>query len=420
MPHIQFSFLGRSHSRAGEYMKASYRFADNTVRETPLFALALARQCRPDAIVLFGTAGSSWHSFLDWAGYAEGDVSAAAALQARLQEAGKSSAVSVADLAELEALALPVEGTPWRLRLIPLCQTSEEVEELLSLMAREVHPGDAVSLDVTHGLRHLPMLSLLAALYLRKVRKVHVKDIVYGALELSAAVEPNGPALTPVLELHRVLEIASWLDAISHFEASGDYAQFGKLLPESKATLRRASFYQSTHQFTRFQDELRKLQPALEDQGDLLLQLFKPALASHLAAAANGEELQVQRAMAEAALNRKDFLRAAIFTLEAFTSRLMPSGKHGTYQERSQRLGDFISGDGEHEARQVLKLKPGEPGRMRDYARELRTVRNALAHAGETKAGGKFLLRHDDPWKNEASLQAFLEHAIRILLPEPK
>jgi CRISPR-associated DxTHG motif protein len=42
---------------------------------------------------------------------------------------------------------------------------------LLTLMAETVQPWDTVHLDVTHGFRHLPMLALLAALYLQYARK---------------------------------------------------------------------------------------------------------------------------------------------------------------------------------------------------------------------------------------------------------
>ncbi len=42
--------------------------------------------------------------------------------------------------------------------------------ELLRIIADEVKDNDMVHLDITHGFRHLPMLSLLAALYIQQIR----------------------------------------------------------------------------------------------------------------------------------------------------------------------------------------------------------------------------------------------------------
>jgi CRISPR-associated DxTHG motif protein len=44
-----------------------------------------------------------------------------------------------------------------------------------------VQPGEHLSIDVTHGFRHLPMLALVAARYLGRVVGVKVEELYYGA-----------------------------------------------------------------------------------------------------------------------------------------------------------------------------------------------------------------------------------------------
>ncbi len=74
-------------------------------------------------------------------------------------------------------------GCEVRLRLISYCHTFREQEGLLRDLTEEVGQGDQVDLDITHGFRHLPMLTLLSALHLRKVRSAKIAHIWYGAYD---------------------------------------------------------------------------------------------------------------------------------------------------------------------------------------------------------------------------------------------
>lgn len=56
-------------------------------------------------------------------------------------------------------------------------------------------PNGQVSFDLTHGFRHLGMVGFLSAYMLKRVRDLSVRDLWYGALDMSR------DGVTPVLRL---------------------------------------------------------------------------------------------------------------------------------------------------------------------------------------------------------------------------
>ena len=89
-----------------------------------------------------------------------------------------------------------------------------------------MRPGENLSLDVTHGFRHLPMLALVAARYLARVVSVKVEELYYGALEMTT---PDGE--TPVLRLGGLLAMLDWVEALAPYDKDGDSGVFAPLLP---------------------------------------------------------------------------------------------------------------------------------------------------------------------------------------------
>jgi CRISPR-associated Csx2 family protein len=425
MPQIQFSFLGAPQRARGvdvfttsrQYAVARYAFPDGFVADARLFAMALAQRDRPDAVVLLGTSGSAWHQFLDWTGVAEEHFEEAAAFQAALADRVAASAVTAGDVARAGQLALPVEGIPWRLRLIPLCENQEQFERLLAQMAEEVSPGDGVTLDVTHGLRHLPMLSLLAALYLRKVRQVTVRDIVYGAYEMRRPAGDGQGEETPVLSLGGVLNIATWLEAISRFEASGDYGQFAELIPAEGDVFRRAAFLERTGQASQWRQAFRGLRRRLRDEGSHTLALFRPALQDHLEEVSQPQGYAFLRALAFRSVQRGDYLRASIYALEAFCSRLLPSSRPDIdYDQRWEALDAFLQGRNAAD----LGLGAKDLTKVRDCAKQLRQLRNKFSHAGDPTVRGIAWGEEGNPLESERAMRAYFKKVLPILLPEQR
>lgn len=128
--------------------------------------------------------------------------------------------------------------------LIPFAKNPKEQIEILSVLAENLNENEDVVIDVTHGFRHLPMLSLVAARFLKTVKKIDVQQIYYGAFEMSKNNK------TPVLELESLLTMLDWVDALSTFDKDGDYSVFAPLLQQQGMTdtdakqLSQASFYE--------------------------------------------------------------------------------------------------------------------------------------------------------------------------------
>ena len=181
MPHTLITFLGRTPRGEQGYRTTCYDFGDGADCEpVAFFGWALQRRLRPNRLVVLGTPGSMWdHLF-------EGDIALGdAAEEDRLALVGEAErqAVTQERLDRLAPVLADRLGCEVRLRLISYCHTSREQEGLLRDLAEEVGQGDRVDLDITHGFRHLPMLTLLSALHLRKVRSAKIAHIWYGAYD---------------------------------------------------------------------------------------------------------------------------------------------------------------------------------------------------------------------------------------------
>lgn len=180
-----------------------------------------------------------------------------------LQEATEAKTVTVALLELLAPLLAQRLSCEVRLVLIPYCHTEAEQMNLLTIMAAQVEPGDRVSLDVTHGFRHLPMLAMLSAMHLRVVRNACIQGIYYGAYD------PNTGA-APVIDLSGLLRIADWIGALNTYDKDGDYGVFAELMERDGVLiqqanyLRRAAFRERTSNAWEARTDLRNLDAVLD------------------------------------------------------------------------------------------------------------------------------------------------------------
>ena len=73
-------------------------------------------------------------------------------------------------------------------RLIPFGQDENEQYRILDAIADAVPKKGTVSFDLTHGFRHLGMVGFLSAFMLERVRNLNVRDLWYGALDMTRAI----------------------------------------------------------------------------------------------------------------------------------------------------------------------------------------------------------------------------------------
>jgi CRISPR-associated DxTHG motif protein len=208
------------------------------------------------------------------------------------------------------------------LRLIPYGRDTDEQVGILQRMASDIAEGDAVTLDVTHGLRHLPMLAQMSALYLRRVKNVEIRGLYYGALDMTH------DGLTPVMNLRGLLDIADWTGAVQSFDKDGDYGVFASLMqaqsPAAASLLRESAFYERTTRPGQARGKLRELAVVLDRQPLAGIgALFAPTLRNRLSWQEEDRLYLRQQALARLYLEHDDFLRAALLGFEAFITRLM-------------------------------------------------------------------------------------------------
>lgn len=355
--HTLISFLGkgRDDPKTG-YRTATYRFDAGFAKTVAFFGLALAEYLQPDRLILVGTAGSMWDVFFDKNDPHDNIL--------ELMEAVEHKKVDVAMLAQ-HATRLEVQlGIQVQCVLIPFARDTSEQIKLLTLLAEQVREGERISLDVTHGFRHLPMLALVAARYLTHVAKVTVSGLYYGALEMTETGQE-----TPVLQLDGLLRMLDWVEALATYDKDGDYGVFGPLLQADgmdsnrALLLEKASFFERTSNPVKAREALSSVFPSIEQhQGDLS-DLFRPELVKRINWFRKPQRHEWEAALARASLERHDYLRAAMFMFEATSTKAV----------WDQKLGDPNSFDNRKSAFKALAETNAD-------AKNLEYLRNALAH----------------------------------------
>lgn len=396
---IQISFLGKSQldNRTG-YREARYRFDDGAEIETAFFGPALARKIVPDQLLFLGTSGSMWDNLL------EDQIKEDRLEEQRLalMEAVRQDAVTDAMLAPLAPLIGERIGCAVTLRVIAYGRTAAEQADILRTLASAVGSEQAtdVVLDVTHGLRHLPMIGLAAAYYLEHIQGVRVADIYYGALDLTK------DGITPVLSLKGLLNVMDWVQALAAYDRDGYYDPMVPLLERAGVDagavghLQRAAFAERVFNHEMARNNLLPVRELIDRGLPGEAALFTAALERRLAWANNTAPSARLAAIARERLQRGDHLRCAIAATVAFIAGMArPDERLSIYHTHEAIEADFRSG------------RRGDPALRRDYE-ALKRLRNALAHGVPPKDDDTRRCLADD-----ARLRNALAQLIERLLP---
>ena len=371
---VTFLGKGRDDPQTG-YRQTVYRFPDGEVTEsTAFFGLALARHLKADSIVILGTSASQWDVLVEHVAVEGEDEES----RLQLMEAVATGTVDQQLLDRLAPLLGRSVARPIVPRLIPFGRDEVQQYAILDAIAAAVPRGSA-SIDLTHGFRHLAMVGFLSAFMLERVRGVTVRNLWYGALDMTR------DDVTPVLRLDGLVRVRRWVEALDRFDATGDYAVFAPLLVEDGVAADKANCLRAAAHYERILNvpdagrKIRTFLPVLDGHLPGASGLFQRKLADRLQWATRQERWQWQRELAFQYLDRRDFVRAAMLAWEAWVSRLCSE------QGMSAWGGDEVDLNAFNERKEVVENFEGEL--QMAYERErgeahwtLKHLRNALAH----------------------------------------
>lgn len=408
MKHTLVTFLGRGRdTKETPYRKANYRFSDGTTKETEFFGLALAEHLQPDAIVILGTRGSQWGALVEHVATQDGDEYQEARIE--LLEAEPKFAVDQDLLDRVTPLMKERTRCDVLPRLIPYGESLGEQYGILATIADpKVVPDGTVSFDLTHGFRHLAMVGFLSAFMLERVRSLEVKDLWYGAVDMT-----KGGA-KPVLKLDGLVRVRRWVAALERYDATGDLGMFEPLLvadgvPQDKAKcLTNASFYERILNVPAAENRVRTFLSYLSQRTAPLggaSGLFREELEKRLRWVNQGQPWQRQRELAYQYLNRHDFVRAAMLGWEACINRWCQNQNNG-------RPVDQFRFDPKLRTTATTELTSNGAGERQIAHQNLQRIRNSLAHTTRPRQRSAEYL--NDPVR----LRNALDDAFRICLAD--
>jgi CRISPR-associated Csx2 family protein len=251
-----------------------------------------------------------------------------------------------------------------RLLLLGECTTDAEQLDVVARITAAVDEGDRLVLDVTHSYRHLPILAIATAQFLRQTRSCVVESVYYGMLEAAAA---HG-GVAPVVDLGGLLRILEVAEGLAAFRHSGSLLRLAEVFATPLPSLERTAFLLETRQIGDARRAAAETLAQLAQTGDPLARAAHADLGGALDSAARDVSLaHRQLELARNALACGDLRGAA----ELATEAVVEAGLRGL----KSRTGD--PDRGRLEVWALLRRS-----RNADWPaiKALRAVRNALVH----------------------------------------
>ena len=394
------TFLGKGRQESGGYRKAIYDFEKSGSRETAFFGLAAAEVCQASTVRILGTPGSMWDVLI----LEQCDTTGHETQWDELAAAVANDAVTQTQLDAVETLLNRQAKPCYQLRLIPYGHNDREQIDILRAVTEGIDTAQSIILDITHALRHLPMLGLLSAFYLRAATDARIEGIYYAAFERTQ----NG--LTPVLRLDGLLNLYDWIRALEQFNKDGDYTSFKTLFNHEGLPgdlLGEAAFLERIANASLGSQKLNSAMQLINNTETLspAAALFAPLLIERTAWRNGGDRATRERALALDYLKRRDYLRATQFGFESIVS-----GEVWANRGDPNNMGERI------EAETTLKAQsraqpPETPGNFRT----IKNLRNALAHGVmDTDQDGKSSRFIQKLSSSETDLQHWLTKTLQI------
>lgn len=185
----------------GKYKAVTYQLDNRNAKPTKFIQAALFELLTPDKIVMLVTKEA----------------------KAEHGEALKS---------ELHGLGIGETNIVWR--DIPVATSDEGLWQLLGKISDALDEGEDVIFDITHSFRSQPFLIMLAAVYLRTAKRVHINGIYYGAFEAkeppSKSDDTKPEDIAPIFNLTPFVQLLDLTTATAQFLNTGSSSVLSKML----------------------------------------------------------------------------------------------------------------------------------------------------------------------------------------------
>lgn len=309
MAHTLITFLGNVPPHNGsQYRQTTYEL-DQKPFICRFLGTGLAKALKVDQVRILGTAGSMWDVLAEELGATQDEDTWVA-----LSDAVRADQVTPELLQSFERQLNQAQSDHrFELRLIPYGYEESRQVEIMRALSEGLDQGEnEVTLDITHGFRHLPMLGLLGMLYVRSIGHASLRNIYYGAFV-------HGQTVTPVVDLSGLLHIQDWVRSLDQFDKDGDYSVFAELLKREGIPgnlLAEAAFLERIGNLSMAKNKLNSFWKSDVHPQTPASQMFLPVLQERLDWRRSVKRSEWERKLAVEFLGRKDYLRATIFAYE--------------------------------------------------------------------------------------------------------
>lgn len=374
------SFLGKGNGK--DYEETTYVLNGQEFPEKYI-SISLTKAIKPKKLILLGTSSSVWDVFF------EKDVDDLEDEWYSLSDKVKNDSVTQEDLRPFKGYLSKKLNTEVHCILMSFAKDTKEQVEILIELEKILTNNEKVILDITNAFRHLPMLALVAARFLKRVKNIDVEHIYYGAFHMK-----DDKGQCPVLDIDGMLTMLDWVDALTAFDKDGDYGQFADLLVQenfdkNKAELlQRASFFERTSNSIQAYEILNYIFKDLENFSSPIFDLFKPQLVKRLTWFKRKNRGSREQKLAYEYLKRKDYVRAVIYAQEGTISKAL-------YEEKLA-LDDHC----------LRKKKLNQMAELDEF----KELRNKLAHGNKSNID-----EINDLTKDEKTLLQYLKESFKKL-----
>lgn len=405
-PRILVSFLGKyQRPDGGGYRRTPYRFDGATSSiETAFFGWAAWQHLRrqdqpPDTWVILGTPTSSWDCLYD---IFESDLpDGLDAWSARAEAEIDDGGIGPATLVDFSSFAGCLGVPTLRLAVMPM-EPDAAFVVLHSLLDEDAR----IVLDITHALRMLPVLALLALGALRWMKGVRIEDVIYGNLEGS----PREQVEKDVVSLRQAARVAELAPSLARIALVDDFEEaetvcneIGIGTPQERLELRRQSILTAMLYPREAEAQAGRLWQRLgawPAAGGTMASVIGDWIRQRATDAAGGRSGGIpitQRLLflSEKFLTRRDYLRCMLQLNEA--NRIILAGQFGLGVHAE--FGDLFAALGEKRPHDEI---------IQDV-RVLTALRNYTAHG----AGGNLIRPAEVLLREPEQMRKFLEKMLQ-------